>query len=116
MKIHSGDTVALIEDPRTIGIVERRSGSLLTIRLPERENKREQFPRNKVRTLAELMYEARIRGTKFRHGLSLTGDSTLAQLVSTFGYATERLRQESLVKVSNQLLRAGLEIRCSTDR
>src|SRR5216683_7484860 len=110
MKLLQGDTVALIRDPRTVGIVERRSGKLLTIRFPEQENSREQIPRDEVRALAEFMYEARVRGTKFRHGVSLTGDSTLAELVAVFGYATERLRQDSLDKVLGQLQRAGLEI------
>jgi hypothetical protein len=62
------------------------------------------------------MYEARQRGTKFRHAFSLTGESTLAELVAVFGYATERLRQDSLNKVLGQLARAGLEVECATDR
>ncbi|HUY31220.1 MAG TPA: AAA family ATPase [Pirellulales bacterium] len=117
MRVQQGDTVIRLDDPRVVGVVERRSGDTLTIRLPEDANRREQVNRDEVRPLAEAMLEARKRGTKFRNDLSLTGmKSTLAELVAAFGYATERLRQESLRAVRKQLERAGLEVRPSTDR
>jgi hypothetical protein len=85
MRIRQGDSIILVRDPKIVGIVERRDGSMLTVRFPADQNRREQFPRNELRALAEAMCEARSKGTKFRHGLSLTGGSTLSQLVAEFG-------------------------------
>ena len=115
MNIQIGDTVILTNDSHAVGIVERRSGDLLTIRFPDKENQRRQIPKAEVRALAEAMYEARQKGSKFRNNLSLIGSSMLADLVAAFGYATLQLRQESLGKVRRQLKRAGLRIQPETD-
>ncbi|MEO2036763.1 MAG: ATP-binding protein [Planctomycetaceae bacterium] len=115
MRVQIGDTVIFLKGQR-IGIVERRDGGTLTLRLPNDGNCRERFAREEVRPLAEAMCDARKRGTKFRNDLSLTGSSTLAELVEAFGYATQQLRRGSLNKVWNQLKRAGLEVTCETDR
>lgn len=118
MKIVSGDSVVRADgDVRDVGIVERRSGSYLRVRFPGRNNEREQLLRSGVRAVAEVMYDVRHRGTKFRNDLSLTGGSTLAELVAAFGYSTQgRLRQDSLEKVCRQLNRAGLEVIPGSDR
>jgi energy-coupling factor transporter ATP-binding protein EcfA2 len=108
MKILTGDTVVL-KDKR-VGIVERRDGAYVVLRLPNEDNRRESFPRAEARLLASLMAEARERGSKFSNSLSLTGQSTLSALVAEFGYSTERLRQESVDRVVRQLGRVGLEI------
>lgn len=115
MKIRIEDTVMLADDPRTIGVVVGRSGDLLTIRVPDNGNSRRKIHRSDVRALAEAMCEARERKTKFRNDLSLTGDSTLAELVAAFGYSTSQLRQASLDKVCSQLSRAGLVVKCVSD-
>jgi hypothetical protein len=105
-----------MQKPSTIGIIERRQGDTLTIRFPDHENRREQVSRRDVRALAEVIYEARKRGTRYGKTLSLTGGSTLADLVLTFSYATQRLRSESRERVVRQLQRAGLEVYPETDR
>ncbi|MCI0393149.1 MAG: ATP-binding protein, partial [Acidobacteria bacterium] len=116
MRIQIGDTVVLIDRQNEIGIVEKRQGDEMTIRFPDYDNKRERYRRNEIRPLAEIMFEARRRGVTYRHSLSLTGRSTLAELVSEFGYSTQQLRGESLDKVVRQLQRAGLEVHPETDR
>jgi hypothetical protein len=88
MRIHLGNSVIRRQGPSTVGIVERRQGDILTIRFPDRENRRDQVSRKDVRALAEAVYEARKRGTRYGKMLSLTGGSTLAELVSAFGYGT----------------------------
>lgn len=115
MRVQVGDTVVFLNGQR-VGIVERRDGGELTLRVPHEGNYRASFSREAVRPLAEAMFDARKRGTKFRNDLSLTGMSTLAELVAAFGYATQQLRQESLTKVVNQLVRAGLNVIPATDR
>lgn len=115
MRVQVGDTVVFLNGQR-VGIVERREGGELTLRVPHEGNYRASFSREAVRPLAEAMFDARKRGTKFRNDLSLTGMSTLAELVAAFGYATQQLRQESLTKVVNQLVRAGLNVISATDR
>ena len=86
MRIQLGDSVILTQEPSTVGIIERRQGDTLTIRFPARENRREQVSRREVRALAEVMYETRKGGDAVWKTLSLTGESTLADLVRTFGY------------------------------
>ena len=115
MRIYLGDTITLVDPSRKVGIVERRQGDHLIIRFPDDDNRRQQVARTRVRALAEVLYEARAQG-RYKNQLSLTGGSTLADLVSEFGYATQRLRLESLNKVLRQLLRAGLEVQPETDR
>ena len=115
MRVQVGDTVT-ISGRQGIGIVERRDGLDLTLRLPHERNCRSTFQRDAVRPLAEAMFDARKRGTKYSNDLSLTGASTLAELVAAFGYATQQMRSESLSKVFNQLARAGLQIIPASDR
>jgi hypothetical protein len=116
MRIQPGDSVILVQEPFAVGIIERRQGDTLTLRFPDHENRRERASRREVRALAEVIYEARKRGTRYGKALSLTGGSTLADLVETFGYATQRLRSESLERVVRQLQRAGLEVHPESDR
>ena len=115
MRVKVGDTVVFLNG-HGIGIVERRDRGELTLRLPHEGNLRGSFPREGVRPLAEAMFEARKRGTKFRNDLSLTGSSTVAELVAAFGYATQQLRLSSLNKVLSQLDRAGLDVISASDR
>ena len=115
MRVKVGDTV-VFSNGQHVGVVERRDGGALTLRLPHERNQRVSLPRGDVKPLAEAMFEARKRGTKFRNNISLTGSSTLADLVSVFGYATQPLRLSSLNKVLTQLDRAGLKLIPSTDR
>lgn len=112
MRVQRGDTVMFLQgDPRDVGVVEGRTGSSLSVRFPGRGNKRESVDRSQLRALADAIFEAREKGTKFRNDLSLTGGSTLAELVAAFGYATEeRLRSDSLNRVTLQLVRAGLNV------
>jgi hypothetical protein len=84
MRIQPGDSVILRQEPSTVGIIERRQGDTLTIRFPDRDNRREQVSRREMRALAEVIYEARKGGTRYGKTLSLTGGSTLADLVLTF--------------------------------
>ena len=116
MKITIGDTV--VKDGREIGVAENRTGTLLTVRFPESGNRREQIHRNRTKPLAELIYQARLDGKRLglRSGISLAGDSALAELVELFGYSTGQMRRESLLKVERQLWRAGLKLSAETDR
>ena len=99
MNIMIGDTI--VTDDKEIGIVENRSGIYLTIRFPERGNRREQVHRSQATPLAELVSEAKCGGKSLRLGanISLAGHSTLAELVSLFGYSTGQMRRDSLSKV-----------------
>lgn len=117
MRIREGDTV-LVGNRRDIAIVERRTGwGHLVVRYPADGNRREEASRADLTPLAQAMFDARSAGTKYRHGLSLTGDSTLAELVAEFGYSTAgRLRSDSTDKVIRQLERAGLSVECDSDR
>jgi hypothetical protein len=116
MNIMIGDTI--VTDDREIGIVENRSGNTLTVRFPDYGNRRDQVHRSQTKPLAKLILEARAEGKPIRLGIniSLVGDSTLAELVTLFGYSTGQMRRESLQKVLNQLMRAGLEVSSETDR
>ena len=105
-----------MQKPSTVGIIERRQGDTLTIRFPDRDNRRERVSRREMRALAEVIYEARRGGTRYGKTLSLMGGSTLADLLLTFGYATQRLRSESLERVVRQLHRAGLDVHPGSDR
>jgi hypothetical protein len=116
MRIRLGDTIVPLNEPGRVGIVERRHGGTLIARFPGEENRREQVSRRNVRGLAEVLYEKRKQGTKYKNTLSLTGGSTLRELVEEFGYATQRLRTESLERVARQLQRAGLQIQPETER
>jgi hypothetical protein len=118
MNIMIGDTIVTDDRDRKIGIVENRSGTLLTVRFPEHGNRREPIQRNEVTPLADLIYQARLEGKRLGLGsaISLAGDSKLADLVELFGYSTGQMRRESLHKVRRQLWRAGLEIMPETDR
>ena len=60
MNIMVGDTIVL--DDKRIGIVENRSGSDLTVRLPDDGNLREHIFRSQAKPLAEVIYEARDHG------------------------------------------------------
>ena len=110
MKIVVGDTV--VDQNSQIGIVESRSGSQVTVRYPVRQNVRERKDRTEIQPLAELIYLARNTGKPLQIGraISLTGNSTLAELVTMFGYSTGQMRTDSLNKVLRQLERAGLQI------
>jgi hypothetical protein len=114
MKALVGDTV--VDDDRDIGIIESRERNLLTIRYPDRGNQRVRKTRDQVQHLAERIRQARLEGKPLQVGakISLTGDSTLADLVGLFGYGTGQLRRESLVRVLKQLERSGLDITTQT--
>ncbi|NVJ05926.1 ATP-binding protein [Myxococcus sp. AM001] len=114
MRVIKGDTV-IHRRSREVGIVERRDGNHVVLRWPERNGQRETIPRNDVQCLAEVMAEARQASKLFSTTLSLTGTSTLADLVSRFGYSTGQLRSESLRKVRTQLQRAGLQLDTEDD-
>jgi hypothetical protein len=115
MNILLGDSV--VDQDRRIGIVENRSGSQLTIRYPGQGNIRERRHRSEVSPLAQLMYAARTTGKPLQIGraISLTGDSTLSELVSLFGYSTGQMRTDSLSRVLRQLERANLEIETTSN-
>ncbi|HZH18366.1 MAG TPA: ATP-binding protein [Archangium sp.] len=112
MRVKDGDSVVLVkESSRPVGIVERRRGNLLTVRVPEWDNMQARVDRNDVRLFAELIYEAKSNGTKVSNSLSIAGRSTLAELVSAFGYTTKvKMQGSSLERVVRQLQRAGLEV------
>ena len=105
MNIMIGDTIVL--DDKRIGIVENRSGNDLTVRLPDDGNLREHIFRSQAKPLAEVIYEARAHGRRLplSTNIRLTGNSTLAELVSLFGYSTGQMRRDSLQKVLNQLIK-----------
>lgn len=116
MKAIVGDSV--VDDDRDIGIIESRDRNLMTIRYPARGNHRYKKTRDQVEHLAERIRQARVEGKPLQVGsnISLTGESTLAELVGLFGYSTGQLRNESLMRVLKQLDRAGLAIRTQGDR
>ncbi|AKQ64560.1 Cell division protein FtsH [Myxococcus hansupus] len=114
MRVIKGDTV-IHRRSREVGIVERRDGNHVVLRWPERNGQRETIARNDVQCLAEVMAEARQASKLFSTTLSLTGTSTLADLVSRFGYSTGQMRSESLRKVRTQLQRAGLQLDTEDD-
>jgi hypothetical protein len=102
MNIMIGDTIVYDKE---IGIVENRSGSTLTVRFPENGNRRIPVHRSQALLLGDLIYQARFEGRPLRlaNRISLTGDSTFADLVALFGYSTGLMRTESLNKVLKQL-------------
>jgi DNA polymerase III delta prime subunit len=116
MNIMIGDTI--VTDDGQIGIVENRTENSLTVRFPDYGNRRDPVLRKRAKPLAKLIYEAKADGKRLSLGTSikLAGNSTLAELVSLFGYSTGQMRRDSLQKVLNQLMRAGLEITSETDR
>ncbi|MFP2925401.1 AAA family ATPase [Pyxidicoccus sp. 3LG] len=117
MKVMLGDTVVLKEESgNPIAIVTQRSGGTLTVRRPDRDNQLEKVQRDAVAPLALKMAQAREDKTRFSNSLSLTGSSTLAELVGKFGYSADvRMKRNSLDKVVRQLQRAGLEVEPSSD-
>lgn len=117
MQVKIGDSVVLVkESKRPVGIVERRSGNLLTVRVPDWGNSQVRVNRSDVRPFAELFYEAKRNGTRVSGSVSIAGKSTLAELVSAFGYTTKvKMHGASLAKVVRQLERAGLHVEPATD-
>ncbi|HQZ67531.1 MAG TPA: ATP-binding protein [Planctomycetaceae bacterium] len=116
MRVRTGDSVFFVAHPRRVGVVVSSDGGSVTLRLPSEGNKREVAFRKDVNPLAEAMYESRANGTGFRKDISLTGDSTLADLVGLFGYPNQRIRKDSLDGICKQLRRAGLHITAETDQ
>jgi hypothetical protein len=112
MRILPGDSI--VDEMKDVGIVEGRSGSTLTVRYPCYNNVREKRQRLSVKHLAELILEQiQNEGRRLQlklSSISLRGQSTVAELVSLFGYSTGQLRNTSLSKVLRQVQRAGLEI------
>jgi hypothetical protein len=53
MNILIGDTI--VTDDREIGIVETRSGRILTVRFPDHGNRRDQVHQSRANPLAELI-------------------------------------------------------------
>jgi MoxR-like ATPase len=117
MKVMLGDTIVLKEESGSpIAIVTQRSGDLLTVRRPDKDNQLEKVPRDAIAPLALWMAQAREGKTKFSNSLSLTGGSKLADLVGEFGYSADvRMKRSSLQRVVRQLERAGLEVEPSSD-
>lgn len=111
MRLMRGDTVKHKRKAQQIGIVERHNGTQVVVRWPERNNERETVSRDDVEALAEVIAKARKEQRKLTNALSLTGGSTVAELVEYFGYSTGQLRRDSLKRVANQLRRAGLMLR-----
>nr|WP_253895316.1 ATP-binding protein [Corallococcus exercitus] len=111
-----GDTVVLKHQTgNPIGIVTRRNGNTLTVRLPLQDNTLERVSRSDVEPLALGMADARRRQAKFSNSLSLAGQSSLADLVKAFGYASDvKMQRSSLGNVVRQLERAGLEVKPTT--
>ncbi|NRD44237.1 AAA family ATPase [Corallococcus exiguus] len=116
MKVLIGDTVVLKQQAgNPIGIVTRRNGNTLTVRLPWQDNTLERVSRSDVEPLAVGMADARKRQAKFSNSLSLAGQSSLAELVKAFGYATDvKMQRSSLGNVVRQLERAGLDVKPTT--
>ncbi|WP_158617042.1 AAA family ATPase [Corallococcus exercitus] len=116
MKVLIGDTVVLKHQTgNPIGIVTRRNGNTLTVRLPLQDNTLERVSRSDVEPLALGMADARRRQAKFSNSLSLAGQSSLADLVKAFGYASDvKMQRSSLGNVVRQLERAGLEVKPTT--
>ncbi|MGE6759807.1 AAA family ATPase [Corallococcus interemptor] len=116
MKVLIGDTVVLKQQAgNPIGIVTRRNGNTLTVRLPWQDNALERVSRSDVEPLAVGMADARKRQAKFSNSLSLAGQSSLAELVKAFGYASDvKMQRSSLGNVVRQLERAGLEVKPTT--
>ena len=107
MRIQLGDSV-WHERRRKVGVLERRQGNWLTVRWPGDGNQREQVQRGDVVPLALAIARKRREQTALTKSLSLTGTSTVADLVQFFGYSTGQLRRDSVTRVLNQLRRAGL--------
>ncbi|RKH46676.1 ATP-binding protein [Corallococcus sicarius] len=116
MKVMIGDTVVFKHQSGSpIGIVTRRSGATLTVRLPLQDNALERVSRADVEPLALWLADARRRQTKFSNTLSLVGQSSLSELVKTFGYSTDvKMQRSSLGNVVRQLERAGLDVTPTT--
>ncbi len=113
MNIMVGDSVIF---GKGRGIVLRRNGDEITVRCPDAGDIRVEFSRGELRHIAEAMCDARKNGTVYKTGISLTGNSTLADLVEAFGYATGQMRTDSLNKVLGQLYRAGLTVERAGNR
>ncbi|NTX34810.1 ATP-binding protein [Myxococcus sp. CA033] len=116
MKVMVGDTVVITQQTgNPIGIVTRRSGTMLTVRLPLKGNTLERVSRADVEPLALWLADARRRQTKFSNTLSLVGQSSLSELVGVFGYSTDvKMQRTSLGSVVRQLERAGLDVNPTT--
>jgi hypothetical protein len=110
MKLHTDDSVVLTNDSNVVGIVVGASGDQINVRIPTQNNIREKFSRRDVRPLADFLSELWSRGTKVWNGLNLSGESSFSELVTGFGYSTQRLRQNTVDHVIRQFQRAGLEV------
>lgn len=110
MKIREGDSVLVDDKVGNVAIVERNDGPTIRVRFPFEGPRWDSVDRNRVHCLAGRIAEASRTGEAFGR-LRFDGRSTLADLVSSFGYAADsRLRQDSLAKVERQLERAGLRL------
>ncbi|MCL2822834.1 MAG: DEAD/DEAH box helicase family protein [Polyangiaceae bacterium] len=74
-------------------------------------NQLETYNRSEVEPVAKLMAEARLNRTKYCRGMSLTGNSTLSELMDAFGLPSVRMRKEHLNSVCRQFIRAGVTLR-----
>ncbi|HVG57969.1 MAG TPA: AAA family ATPase, partial [Hyalangium sp.] len=112
MKVQLGDSVVFKNGrERAVGIVERRSGRTLSVRIPAEGNQIERVEREEVEPLA-LKFRKSLEETRRPvMGVSIAGRGTLAELVKAFGYtADQRMNGGSLNKVMRQLERAGLDV------
>lgn len=110
MRVIDGDSVLVDSDRDHIGLVESRDGLKLRVRFPAEGNTQD-FDRELVRPVAEAIAESVRRGSKYARSFSYIGHSPLSDLIARFGYtADQRLRQDTLEKVSLQLARAGIRL------
>lgn len=113
MRIVNGDSVVVEKNRDTVGLVDGRDGTSVRVRFPSL-GVSDTYARDDVQHVAELIAEAIAKGSKYANGFSYNGTSTLGDLVGRFGYtADQRLRQDTLSKVTQQLERAGLSVECN---
>ncbi len=114
MKLQLGDSV-FHEKQRAVGVVEARSGGQLAVRWAD-SSQREWISRADVTPLAVAIAKAKRGEHKFSNDLSISGGSTVAELVAYFGYSTGQLRRSSVEKVVGQLRRAGMDVESDDDQ
>jgi hypothetical protein len=106
MKIMNGYSVIVDAKPTNVAIVEGRlDGGLLRLRFPnDGQPSWQQVERRRVQPVADALAEKVDLGKKYSNSFGFGGKSTLAELVTAFGYKAEsRLRSDTLDHVVHQL-------------
>jgi hypothetical protein len=109
IKLRLGDTLLILTKPKKIALVEHLGRKEIIVRLPQDKNRRLTVSRKEVCLLAEALASALRKGVRAPVSISLTGRSTIADLINVFGYEAKRF-PSTIDSIISQLGKVGIEL------